>query len=48
MSRMNIRTKETRFPVASDLYGLFLKISAGQATADFILRCFGTGPSRIP
>ena len=25
MSRMNIRTKETRFPVASDLYGLFFE-----------------------
>ena len=25
MSRMNIRTKETRFPVAADLYGLFFE-----------------------
>ena len=25
MSRMNIRTKETRFPVAPDLFGLFFE-----------------------
>ena len=25
MSRMNIRTKEKRFPVAPDLYGLFFE-----------------------
>ena len=47
MSQLTISTQEKRFPVAPDLYGLFLKISAMLVTAACIQRCFVIVPLRI-